>query len=497
MKKRGLSDVVTTLIIVLLVLVAIGIIWVVVKNVIQKGSEQIEIGQFSLDLQIKSVNVQGDDVTIGVDVKRNPGQGNFVGMNFVFSDGQNSETIRQNITLQELEEKSFTFTLTKINVISLKTVSIAPIYKLDSGKESTGNVLDNFDVPKNISTGTGTGLAVVGGKFAALGYGGTGSTTYTVESNSGIYPQFKNVVIDPLDVQIGNVQILTTTVYSPNGVVNVTTTTQLDNEILNFNLVKTSESSGTSTWTINWTVYDTHEEVYRTTFFATDGTGNQNNVTLTWTDACSFTHNGESRISIPCTVNSLEGGDASDIVVDGVGLTLGSGGNLVFTPGYSVSKPGSGSIIKSGGSIQKGYLYYYDADSDGSRDSGSYIFNTSATGNLTVVRAKDSTTVVDCYPSNENAYPGQTAYFIVDRGDGSYDYNCDENQDQETSYGSSTCTVGPVGACSAAEDEWTEGWDGTRSCGNTLAGIDLHCQSTSNCLDASLSNGSTVNIACH
>lgn len=41
--KRGLSTVVTTLIIILLVLVAIGIIWIVVRGVIEQGSQQIDV----------------------------------------------------------------------------------------------------------------------------------------------------------------------------------------------------------------------------------------------------------------------------------------------------------------------------------------------------------------------------------------------------------------------------------------------------------------------
>ena len=43
MQKRGLSTVITTLIMILLVLVAIGIIWVVVRGIIEKNSEQITI----------------------------------------------------------------------------------------------------------------------------------------------------------------------------------------------------------------------------------------------------------------------------------------------------------------------------------------------------------------------------------------------------------------------------------------------------------------------
>lgn len=37
-------------------------------------------------------------------------------------------------------------------------------------------------------------------------------------------------------------------------------------------------------------------------------------------------------------------------------------------------------------------------------------------------------TGTDCYDNNANAHPGQTSYFSTDRGDGSYDYNCDGSQ---------------------------------------------------------------------
>ena len=81
--KQGLSDVVTTLIIILISLVAIGLVWVVVQNVLQEGSEQVGLGEFTLDLQIKSVQIQDENVTVVV-VKRNPGEGEFVGMDFIF-----------------------------------------------------------------------------------------------------------------------------------------------------------------------------------------------------------------------------------------------------------------------------------------------------------------------------------------------------------------------------------------------------------------------------
>lgn len=33
---------------------------------------------------------------------------------------------------------------------------------------------------------------------------------------------------------------------------------------------------------------------------------------------------------------------------------------------------------------------------------------------------------IDCYDCNPKAHPGQTDFFVVDRGDGNFDYDCDE-----------------------------------------------------------------------
>ena len=57
MNKRGLDAIVTTLIIILLAIVAIGIIWVVVRNVVQQGSEQIDISSKCIAVDLRAVSV--------------------------------------------------------------------------------------------------------------------------------------------------------------------------------------------------------------------------------------------------------------------------------------------------------------------------------------------------------------------------------------------------------------------------------------------------------
>ena len=55
--KKGLSEIVATLIIILLTLIAVGIIWVVIRNVVEGGAEQVDISQRCLNVELQAVAV--------------------------------------------------------------------------------------------------------------------------------------------------------------------------------------------------------------------------------------------------------------------------------------------------------------------------------------------------------------------------------------------------------------------------------------------------------
>ncbi len=135
-----MSAVVTTLIIILLTIVAIGIVWVVVKNIINKGSEEIALTSLTLDLDITRATVEDD--TLSITVKRNPGEGDLTGINFVISDGYNSVVVRRNTNLPELGIQTFTFTLSQLAVGPITSISIGPIFETSSGKEIIGESLE-------------------------------------------------------------------------------------------------------------------------------------------------------------------------------------------------------------------------------------------------------------------------------------------------------------------------------------------------------------------
>ncbi len=114
--------------------------------------------------------------------------------------------------------------------------------------------------------------------------------------------------------------------------------------------------------------------------------------------------------------------------------------------------------------------YYYDYDGDGYGTTTGQCLCTQ-TGYYT------SRYNTDCYDSNASANPGQTSWFTNNRGDGSYDWNCDGSQ---TRYWTTTGTCSGWPSCSVGL-----GWQGSvASCGSsasyiTNCGVDwFSCAST-------------------
>ena len=71
MKKRGLSQVVTTVLLILIVLVAVTIIWAFVRPTIEKTSEQIGIEFITINMKIIDETVSITENAVDFKVKRN------------------------------------------------------------------------------------------------------------------------------------------------------------------------------------------------------------------------------------------------------------------------------------------------------------------------------------------------------------------------------------------------------------------------------------------
>lgn len=161
MRKRGLSSVITTVLIILLVLVTIGIIWGIVSGLLKKGVDSISTSTVTLDLSIESATLDTTSGISNVKIFRNSGEGNLVGIKFVFEDQNNGEVFEKRFTsFNELETKTFTINLNEgegtLFILGVNKVSIAPILILDSGKEVVGKISDKYEELTNFINDTGS-----------------------------------------------------------------------------------------------------------------------------------------------------------------------------------------------------------------------------------------------------------------------------------------------------------------------------------------------------
>lgn len=329
--------------------------------------------------------------------------------------------------------------------------------------------------------------------------------TYTVQQDASHKPRILEVSIDPPDVHVGYEQHLSLTLESPTSVL-VTAETLTDSKTIPLVLGLAKEEGLIKTYEASWIVEDTHDATYHTTFSATDGEGNRNQITIAWTDPCGIPPGGDWTMTTDCIISSSDGVDNGNITIQSGTLTLNA--PLAFNQGKSLNVIG-GTILKgTSGSIIKSNIYQIDADGDGyPANSTMYLSSTapingrrrnllsatidcndgafSSTNTCTAPQcwpdadgdgyfSVNATTGCtgsystsqgnDCYDANANAKPGQVNYYATDRGDGSFDYNCDGIESMEnTAIGKNACNV-QLGYCDQT------GWDSPQNspaCGAT------------------------------
>ncbi|MEM4368407.1 MAG: leucine-rich repeat domain-containing protein [Candidatus Anstonellales archaeon] len=233
-----------------------------------------------------------------------------------------------------------------------------------------------------------------------------------------------------------------------------------------------SQESIKKLYEAEWIVSDTHDEIYYTTFYVEDVKNNKNSVTIAWSDACGIPNGGNWTISYNCTISSPDGVDNGNVTIQTYTLTLNS--IFVFNPTKTITINSGSIVVGSSGQIQKAYIYLKDADNDNYIPESSYTqytnssaswsspykrrylfssiyysdcddYNSSINAPLAYYYDNDAdgyggtfygsycsspgpqyvTLSGDCYDYNSNARPNQSNYFTSNRGDGSFDYDCD------------------------------------------------------------------------
>ena len=135
LSKRGLSDVVTTVLIVLIGLAAVGIVAGFILPTVQKSSSQISSSCFQIALTPSGCSIDPISGIVSVNIKRGPGSSTLEELRFVLTSSTGeSEVITQIKTdtdLAELQTKSFTM---KPTVIVPESIGVAAVVISEAGE---------------------------------------------------------------------------------------------------------------------------------------------------------------------------------------------------------------------------------------------------------------------------------------------------------------------------------------------------------------------------
>ena len=140
MKKRGIraqSQLITTILLIVLVLAAIVIVWAVVNNLITESAEEIGTSALTTRLEIKEANLW---VTGGAEVivKREPGEGEITSLKFIFynEDGGNVIIEETEEIPKEIETKIYDFDINDHpELYNINKVSVVPVFGEKLGME--------------------------------------------------------------------------------------------------------------------------------------------------------------------------------------------------------------------------------------------------------------------------------------------------------------------------------------------------------------------------
>ena len=127
--RRGLSDIVTNVLIILLVLVAIGIIWAFIRPAITQGAGQLQGAGDCLTIDVEAVSCDATANT--VTFKRNTGAGALVGVKFIVERAAGTTVTYDDTTatgtLGELSGSTSTIPLATLDLAAGDKVQVAAL----------------------------------------------------------------------------------------------------------------------------------------------------------------------------------------------------------------------------------------------------------------------------------------------------------------------------------------------------------------------------------
>jgi hypothetical protein len=143
--KRGLSQVVTTILIIVISLVVIATFFVVLNEFFRNESSKIRTDQITTGMKIESASISLENKTATLKISREGGEGNVTGVKIIVEDDKNAISFDEEIgSMQEFEKRTVILNLSNSLIVpsKIKRISIVPI--LYSGASGFTFGLEHF-----------------------------------------------------------------------------------------------------------------------------------------------------------------------------------------------------------------------------------------------------------------------------------------------------------------------------------------------------------------
>ena len=130
MKNKGLSDVITIVLMILLVMAGIIILWNFIAPTLSSANINTDAYTTSFSIPPSSVTLDPNSNNLTLDINRGAGQGNVIGFLVGLQDpAGNIKTFRENLTINQLETKQFGVNYTGFPMDDITSITVTPIFR--------------------------------------------------------------------------------------------------------------------------------------------------------------------------------------------------------------------------------------------------------------------------------------------------------------------------------------------------------------------------------
>lgn len=157
MQKKGISGIIVAILMILIVVLGTGMVWVVIQNMLDKGTSEIESGlSSSVILKVQEVSPVYSETnpqdleSIEVIVSRDIGKGDLQKIKFLFYDSSGESLSKEKESvIGELGKETFTFDAISFSINEIEKVAVAPIV-LSNNQEKIKDITDTYKLSSAI-----------------------------------------------------------------------------------------------------------------------------------------------------------------------------------------------------------------------------------------------------------------------------------------------------------------------------------------------------------